>query len=321
MKYNYSDIYLVPRYSELESRSYANTSVEFLGRKFNLPVIPANMESVIDERFAKWCSENNYFYIMHRFGDTVGFIRKANKENWKLINISVGVNCEDNNLINWIKSYKHRVDIIFIDIAHGDHKLVKEMINWVKSYLPKTKVVAGNVATKEAIIHLAEWGADAAKVGIAGGFACSTKNVTGFHIPMFDCVLECSRSSPIPIIADGGIRENGDITKALVAGATMVMAGSMFAACKDAPGENIDINYGIYPNNKTITHKRYWGSASYRQKEQNKHIEGIEMEIPCNGFTIEEKYQDITESLQSAISYGGGKDLSCFKNVQWITVK
>ena len=91
----YQDVYLVPRHSELESRSKADISVDFLGHRFNAPWLPANMESVVDEKVAHWLSENGYFYIMHRFGDTQKFVEKANKEGWKTISIGVGVKNED----------------------------------------------------------------------------------------------------------------------------------------------------------------------------------------------------------------------------------
>lgn len=142
-----------------------------------------------------------------------------------------------------------------------------------------------------------------------------------FICPM---VLEAS----IPIVADGGIRENGHIPKALVAGATMVMAGSLFVACIDAPGENVygerkitHADTGLYETLGPITHKKYHGSASAKQKGERKHVEGFETEIPCNGLTIEEKYKELIESLQSAVSYAGGKDLKAFEKVGYITIK
>lgn len=371
---SYSDVYLVPKYSNLRSRSEADISVSFLGKRFKAPWIPANMESVIDQKTAKWLSENDYPYIYHRFGDTVRFIEDANFEKWKLISISVGVKEEDKKILKWICSCGYMVDWINIDIAHGDSVLMKEMIDFIKSLkfksclspyrmgftsIPleyKPKIIAGNIATHNGVANLASWGADAAKVGIAGGHACSTKNMTGFHIPMFSCVEDCSKNrhikidvekfsqnpsyfyppkcsilkcqSEIPIIADGGIRENGDISKALVAGATMVMAGSMFAACIDAPGENVHKNAKIASNGLFIheekgntTHKKYHGSASAKQKGERKHVEGFELEIPCNGLTYAEKYQELTESLQSSISYAGGKDLNDLKLVETIRIK
>lgn len=322
---NYSDIWLVPEYSELTSRSKANVRAEFLGRKYRLPVCPANMKSVIDMKTAKWLSENDYFYIYHRFGKTedhpTNFVRTANKEKWKLISISIGVKEEDKCLIDGILWGQNRIDIITIDVAHGHHLLVKEMIQFIKDTYRKAKVqcpyiIAGNVCTPQAVYDLWTWGANAIKIGIAGGAACSTKNMTGFHIPMFSCIKNCTYDLPeIPIIADGGIKENGDISKALVAGASMVMAGSLFSACVDSPAENIKIE-----GSDIIIAKRYFGSASYANKGHNKNLEGIEIDIPCNQMTYEQKYQEIKQSLQSSISYAGGKNLSAFKKVKWINI-
>ena len=314
IKLNYSDVYLVPSStpSKIKSRAELSTKVKFLGKEFRLPVVPANMSSVINEGIAHYLSENGYFYIMHRFLDNRKFLQKTRNEAWKLVSISVGVKDADKELINDIAESKCRVDVITIDIAHGHSLLVKDMISLIKAKLPNTKIIAGNVCTPEGVKHLYVWGADVVKVGIAGGGACSTKSQTGFHVPMFSCVEDCSYvekkddslpfSYYIPIIADGGIRENGDITKALVAGASMVMAGSIFAACEDAPGENVFV-YGTNGEHK-IGFKKYFGSASAKQKGDNKHVEGFEVQIPCNGTKYSEKLIEIEESLQSAMSYG-----------------
>lgn len=368
---NYGDVWLTPRYSELESRSQTDIRVEFLGRKFAAPFLPANMQSVVNEDICKWLSLNNYPYIYHRFGDTRKFIQRARSESWPFVSISVGVKAEDRELINDIAETKCRVHWVTIDIAHGDSILTKDMIGYIRSKLPDVKIIAGNVATPEAVKNLTIWGADAAKVGIAGGGACSTKNMTGFHIPMFSCVKNCRANggrekpkptlcviyvdrynplteqdvqarelhkSQIPLIADGGIRENGDFAKALVAGGNLVMAGSIFAACIDAPGEDIYNKYveDAFLNgysrrdlrdmakngfDTSVKFKRYYGSASAKQKGEKKHVEGFELELPCNGMTYEEKYKELSESLKSSVSYSGGKDLSALKNVQWISTK
>jgi GMP reductase len=128
----------------------------------------------------------------------------------------------------------------------------------------------------------------------------------------------------IPIIADGGARENGDIAKSIVAGATLTMIGGMVAACTDAPGESV--YDGLVSTNPSvpmppIARKKFHGSASSRQKQEHKHVEGIELEIPCNGMTIAELYQDIRESLQSAVSYAGAPSLGGLKDGQYVEVK
>ena len=316
---SYQDIYLIPEYTELFSRSQADTSVFFLGRKFSLPIIPANMESVVDEKICEHLAFNNLPYAYHRFSDTFSFVERSNHEAWPLISISLGVGNNDRELLEKIKSNNLSVDWIFLDIAHGHSLVMKNMIFFVKSIMPDVKIIAGNVATKKAVEDLADWGADAVKVGIAGGQACSTKHETGFHVPMFTCVGNCSSSDRfIQIIADGGIRDNGDIAKALVAGADMVMAGGLFAACIDAPGESVYVKHGI---KNIVTHKRYHGSASAKQKKKDSHVEGLELDIPCNGKTYADKYIQLHQALASSISYAGKKDLTKFSTVEYLTVK
>ena len=166
------------------------------------------------------------------------------------------------------------------------------------------------------------WGADIVKVGVGQGSPCTTKDKTGFTVPMFSCVQSCSNlyngefedqeHEKIPIIADGGVRCNGDIVKALVAGATMVMAGGLFAACTDSPAKLIKFN-GDYL-------KGYFGSASYENKGSLNHIEGKLNAIEDNRMTYERKLEEIREDIQSAISYAGGDTIKVFNSVGFVKV-
>lgn len=380
----YDQIALLPKFSVLKSRSEADVSVRFGPKKFALPVMPANMKCTIDINLAEWMSKNDYFYVMHRFGDTYDFVRQANEEEWKNISVSIGVKESDKILVrnlvgdflptDWAPSMALRVDYITIDVAHGHSILVKEMIEYIHKVYADAKIqrpfiIAGNVATRAAVKDLSRWGADAAKVGIAQGGACTTYGKTGNGLPMFTCVEECAHDlaglpfftpepkdednvPDIPIIADGGIRTNGDIAKALVAGAKMVMIGSMFAACEDSPAEGVYEQifqqytpYTITGNIlDTITSgpttywyttsasatpeyvwklvsKKYFGSASAKNKGNNHHIEGTEIILPLNGFSYATKLAEIKEDLQSSVSYAGGKDLTCFKSQEWVERK
>ena len=301
----YSDISLIPNYSELATRSYADTSVEFGGRRFALPVIPANMVTTIGDEWVDYLAKNNYFYIMHRFGDPTVSMHMFAMDRLPYTSCSVGVG---NNSEEWLERLcrERKPDYVTIDVAHGHHLLVKNMIKFVRKTCPKAFIIAGNIATPLAAIQLDDWGADAVKVGIGPGKVCSTFLETGFHTPMFSTLNAVCEQSPIPVIADGGIRYNGDIAKALVAGATMVMAGSIFANCSDSPA----------PINKHGK-KEYWGSASFAQKGERNHVEGTKIEMELNPLTLEEKLKEIKQSLQSAISYAGGSDLSAFNSVKW----
>ncbi len=316
----YSDICLIPNYSEVHSRSDCDTFCELGGKTFKLPIIPANMKSVINMRLAKWMSQNDYFYIMHRFGnhlaDDVGL---ANSEDWKTISFSVGVKMPDKiHVMNIAKAKNIRVDFLTIDVAHGHCLRMKMMIEHIKKWLPDTKIIAGNVATPSAVRDLAAWGADIVKVGVGQGSPCTTKDKTGFTMPMFSCTKWCSNvfvddeGDSIPIIADGGIKCNGDVAKALVAGAKMVMAGGMFAACTDSPAATVKIN--------GVNHKVYFGSASAENKGHNNNVEGKLTEIANNGFSYSAKLDELTQDLQSSISYSGGTDISCFNHVDYEVV-
>ena len=325
--YSYSEVFLKPRYSEFHSRSEANTSITFGNQTFKLPVVPANMECTMNVDKAKYMSENEYFYIMHRFNkdktapantDNKKFIEVANNENWKTISISLGVKDEDEELIEHCISNKLRIDYLTLDIAHAHSVRMKEMLEFLHSVYKRGAyerpfIIAGNVASAGAVVDLENWGADATKVGIAQGDACTTYGQTGFGAPMFSCIQECADIATKPIIADGGIRTNGDFAKALVAGGHMVMAGSIFAACIDSPAETVyrEIITNELSNRgagKIIVkpYKTYYGSASAKNKGANVHVEGRVVELECNKMTYAEKLHEITESLQSSISYAGG---------------
>lgn len=323
---SYDDICLTPKMSECLSRKECDTSKEFLGFSFKLPIMPSNMKSVIDETWAKFLSDNGYLYSMHRFDiDIQKFIENCNRENFKLISASFGVKAHDMRIIDNLASSGARLDIATIDIAHGHCKSMKTMIEYFKQRLPDTKIIGGNVATPQAVTDLYKWGADAVKVGIGQGSPCTTKNKTGFTMPMFSCVQKCAgqyfggtifdreeKSRPsqkIPIIADGGVRYNGDMAKAIVAGADFVMAGGIFAACTDSPAKQVEVD-GVW-------HKAYFGSASFENKKIKTNIEGRLKKLSQNGMVLKQKLEEIEQDLQSSISYGGGLKLSDLNTVKY----
>mgnify|MGYP003970376559 FL=1 len=319
----YSDISLVPKYSECEQRSHCSTEALLGGKPFRLPIVPANMKAVVDEQQCHWLSKNHYFHIMHRFDiDVQAFIENANRESWPIISASLGVKPHDQQIVSNIKTSGARLDFLTLDIAHGHLSLMQRMIRYCKNKLPDTQIIAGNVATPQGVKDLAMWGADIVKVGIGQGSPCTTKDKTGFTLPMFTCVKECSQvfigdsfedSQRVPIIADGGIQCNGDIAKALVAGADWVMAGGLFACCVDSAAHSIMVEGSL--------HRAYYGSASFENKKTRAHIEGTLKNVPSCGLTFEDKLVEIKEDLQSAISYSGGKDLTSLnKSVQYRAV-
>ncbi len=306
---NYDDVYLIPKYSELESRKLADTSIQLGNHKFKLPVVPSNMKTVIHAEWCKWLSDNGYFYMMHRFDSvTVPFVKKANEEGYKFVSISTGVNQDSVDEILEIHKNNWKLDYITIDVAHGHHIKVKKTIDQIRKLFPNVFIIAGNVTTPEGVRYLEEAGADATRIGIGPGKACTTKFQTGFHIPLFTAIVECAKFAKKPMFADGGINHYGDIAKALVAGADWVMAGSMFAACDDSPA--------LVVNGRKV----YYGSASAYNKGHDNHIEGTILDLEPHK-SLEERLREITQALQSSISYAGGKDLNCFRTTEYISVK
>ena len=312
-RFDYDDINLIPRYSVVESRSECDTSVQLGPNRFRLPVVPANMESVINEEIAEKLAVNGYFYIMHRFGtDNVSFIHKM-ADKGLVSSISIGVNEPSYRDIDVMANEKIQPDYITIDIAHGHCRKMKRMIKYVKDKLPSSFLIAGNVSTIEAATDLDAWGADAIKVGIGPGSACTTYPTTGFGSRNMQAsvVHNCSLVTKKPIIADGGIRTPADVTKSVVLGATMCMAGGMLSSFIDSPGRTVEQNGKRY--------KEFYGSASSRQSNKKARIEGTVKLNPLKSMSILDYMDYLVETMQSSISYGGGKDLSCLHSVRWVT--
>lgn len=313
--FDYDDIQLVPNKCIIKSRKEVDTSVKFGSRTFKIPVVPANMESVIDDDLAIWLAENGYYYVMHRFypEKRADFIKMMHDKGL-FASISVGIKDSEYDFIDYLAKEKIIPEYITIDVAHGHSDYVIKMIKYIKDKLPDTFLTAGNIATPEAVRELENAGADATKVGVGPGRACITKLKTGFGTGGWQlaALRMCSKAARKPLIADGGIRHNGDIAKSVRFGASMVMIGSLFAGHEESPGNLITIDGKRY--------KQYWGSASEVQKGAYRNVEGKQMLVPYRG-SIKDTLREMQEDLQSSISYAGGKDLSAIRVVDYVIVK
>jgi GMP reductase len=311
--FDYDNILLLPRKCRVESRSECDASVELGSRRFRIPVVPANMKTVVDESICVWLARNDYFYVMHRFDfDNVQFVQDM-KAKGLYASISLGVKQPDYATVDTLVALGLAPEYITIDIAHGHADSVKAMIGHIKEKLPASFVIAGNVATPEAVIDLENWGADATKVGIGPGKVCITKLKTGFGTGgwQLSAVKWCARVATKPIIADGGIREHGDIAKSIRFGATMVMIGSMLAGHEESPGQTVEVDGKLY--------KEYYGSASDFNKGEYKHVEGKRILEPVKG-RLADTLVEMEQDVQSSISYAGGKKLMDIRKVNYVTL-
>jgi GMP reductase len=248
---------------------------------------------------------------MHRFDlDNLKFVRWM-KEHGAYASISLGVKQPDHETVDRLAAEGLAPEYVTIDIAHGHADTVKNMIGHLKEKLPSTFIIAGNVGTPEAIIDLENWGADATKVGIGPGKVCITRMKTGFGTGgwQLSALKWCARVATKPIIADGGIREHGDIAKSVRFGATMVMIGSLLAGHEESPAETVDVDGKLY--------KEYFGSASDFNKGEYKHVEGKRILEPVKG-KLADTLREMEEDIQSSISYAGGRKLMDIRKVNYV---
>lgn len=313
--FDYEDVQLIPNKCIVSSRSECDTTVKLGNRTFRLPIVPANMQTIIDEKLAKELAAKNYFYIMHRFQPEkrLDFVKDMH-EAGLFASISIGVKPEEFVFVDELKKANLCPEYITIDIAHGHSNSVIDMIQHIKRELPESFVIAGNVGTPEAVRELENAGADATKVGIGPGKVCITKLKTGFGTGgwQLSAVRWCAKAATKPIIADGGIRDHGDIAKSIRFGASFVMIGSLFAGHIESPGKEVTID--------GVAYKEYFGSASEHQKGERKNVEGKKITIQSKG-SIFDTLTEMEQDLQSSISYAGGTTLQAIKKVDYVIVK
>ncbi|MFR0908776.1 MAG: IMP dehydrogenase [Lachnospiraceae bacterium] len=208
-----------------------------------------------------------------------------------------------------------KVDCIVIDSAHGHSKNIITTLKEIKAAYPDLQVIVGNVATGEATKALIEAGADAVKIGIGPGSICTTRVIAGIGVPQVSAVMDCYEAAKpygVPIIADGGIKYSGDMTKALAAGASVCMMGSMFAGCDEAPGE-FELyqgrKYKVYRGMGSIAAMENGSKDRYFQTEAKKLVpEGVEGRVAYKG-TVEDTIFQLVGGIRSGMGYCGAKNI------------
>ena len=212
-----------------------------------------------------------------------------------------------------------KVDCIVIDSAHGHSKNIITTLKEIKAAYPDLQVIVGNVATGEATKALIEAGADAVKIGIGPGSICTTRVVAGIGVPQVSAVMDCYEAAKpygVPIIADGGIKYSGDMTKALAAGASVCMMGSMFAGCDEAPGE-FELyqgrKYKVYRGMGSIAAMENGSKDRYFQTEAKKLVpEGVEGRVAYKGH-VEDTVFQLMGGLRSGMGYCGAENIETLK--------
>jgi IMP dehydrogenase len=310
---SYDDVLLVPKHSTIVSRSKVDVSVHMGHLKFDHPIIPANMASIMGKEMCLATINNGGLAILHRFMDEKEQLLIADQiiSDYKDTHfaVSIGVKPADRELFRHF--YDTGVKIVCIDIAHGDSEPCVKMCQWLRKNYPDVFIIAGNVATEGGAGRLWEAGANAVKANIGSGSICSTRIMTGNGVPSITSlidVVEARRKLQIRgdinramyIIADGGIRNSGDLVKALCF-ADMAMCGSIFAGCLETPGKKVNIDGRTY--------KEYVGSSTHK----NTHIEGVSALVSFQQESYQLVLDKMLQGLRSGCSYQNADNLDELK--------
>jgi IMP dehydrogenase len=260
----------------------------------------------------------------------------ATKDNKGRLRVGAAIGVQANDIERAEALLAAGADLLVLDIAHGHAEHCLRMITELRQTFPKAQIIAGNVASRDGARDLAEAGADAVKVGVGPGSICTTRIVTGFGVPQLTAILDsvegiAETGRNVSVIADGGIKTSGDLVKALAAGASTVMIGSLFAGCEEAPGSTVIRNGQKF---KVVRGMASLGAAMGRksaekgdnesaesQEDWDKVVpEGVEAVVPYRGHVEEVLYQ-LVGGLRSGLSYGGAQTINQLQaNAEFIEI-
>ncbi len=327
----YDDVLLVPQRSKVSSRSLVDLSTKVTPNiTLKTPLTAANMDTVVNVEFAIKLYELGGIAFYPRFLqpkeqlEKIKAVYDAGAETIPAVGITKGEYERAKLLLNEEK----RLKAVLVDVAHGHLETSLDFVKQLRKEFPKIDIVAGNVATYSAAKDLFGVGADTVKVGVGPGAACTTRVVTGAGVPQITALLEAGRAARECnklIIADGGMRNSGDIVKALAAGANCVMVGKLLAGTKEAPGEIIEKNGKKY--------KSYHGSASKTEvtkqakilkgsvhKKYTQYVEGVETLVEYQG-TLEEALTRYEAGIKSGFSYSNALNINeLHQNARFIRI-
>ena len=320
----FDDVLLEPKYSEvLPSQVLTETSLSN-NLNLNIPILSSAMDTVTESKMAISIAKAGGIGVIHRnlnIKDQISEIKKV-KSKKLLVGAAVGAGPLEHKRA--VAVLKENVDLIVVDTAHGHTKKVSEIIKIIKKIKSKkTTLCAGNIATSEAAKFLIKLGVDVIKVGIGPGSICTTRIVAGIGVPQLSAILAVRKGigkKKVKIIADGGIKFSGDISKALAAGADAVMIGSLFAGTDESPGKLVKKNGKYFKSFRGMgsigamnkgSADRYFQT---KQKDISKYVpEGVEGLVKYKGSVNKIIYQ-LIGGLKSSMGYLGTKKVKNLRN-------
>ncbi len=327
----YDDLLLIPLHSSIVPSETKTDTYLTKDIHLNIPLVAAAMDTVSEHELAIALAGVGGIAIIHKnlsierqaeevrmvkVADVTSLSASTDKNGHLLVGAAIGANKEALDRASAL--IDAGVDVLTLDSAHGHSDNIIKTAKLIKSHFPSTPLIVGNIVTAEAALALKEAGADAVKVGIGPGSICTTRIVAGVGYPQasaVDEVVNALKGSEVKVIADGGIKYSGDIVKALALGADTVMLGSLFASCKEAPGEVKEINGKLYKSyvgmGSLVAMQRGSADRYFQAKTTKKEKlvpEGIEGILPIKG-TVEEVVYQLMGGVRSGMGYCGAKDL------------
>ncbi len=313
----YDDVLLVPQYSDIRSRSEVSLRSRLTDSiQLDLPIIASPMDTVSEADMVSAMWREGGAAIIHRYNsveEQSAMVSSLPK--YVLVGAAIGVT--DDYYERAIALYESGADFLCIDVAHGHHILMKDALSKLRNRLPaQYHIMAGNVATLEGFNDLADWGADSIRCNIGGGSICTTRIQTGHGVPGLQTIFECAKSDrDAKIIADGGIKNSGDIVKALAAGADFVMLGSLLAGTTETPGK-------VFVGPDGELRKPYRGMASVKAQQNWRgkiaSCEGVESSVRHKG-SVTEVLAELERGVRSGLSYSGARTIKLLQlRAKWM---
>lgn len=310
----FDDILLVPSYSTIKSRGEVSIA-GFLAPNYpiSVPIISANMDTVTGYSMMQEMYKVGAAGILHRFMSIEEMKLIIEKLDVSILTVSVGVGDKAKKRVDAALE-TGKVNGICVDVAHGDHSQVIEIVKYITRQDVPIRI-AGNIATPEAADRLCSSGANVLKVGIGPGSLCTTRVVTGFGVPQLTAISEVrtlvdSSNYHATIIGDGGIRNSGDIVKALAFGADTVMIGSLLAGTIESPGQIFE-GRKIYRGMASRSAQEDW-----KKDKKVRHIEGETKTVSLKG-SVEEVINSLAAGIRSGFSYAGAKHMKDLRSVKY----
>jgi IMP dehydrogenase len=313
---SYDDILLTPQYSEIKSRRdiHIGSRLEGAGpvTSLHLPMIASPMDTVSESEMAIAMWQEGGLAIIHRYNSIEEQCSIIDEVLYATANAAAAIGTAGDCLDRATALYDAGVRILCVDVAHGHHILMKETIQALRHAFGDTvHIMAGNVATFEGFIDLATWGANSIRMGIGGGSICSTRIQTGHGVPTLESIMatriakQSGRFSEVKVIADGGIKNAGDVVKALACGADFVMVGSLLAGTDECPGEVLETKKGKFKTYRGMASK----DAQIAWHGKTASLEGISTVVPYAG-PVSDVLDGLKRGIRSGLSYSGARTIA-----------